>query len=35
MKKTLQIANIIVFVIMVFINYLSNTGAINGTTIAV
>ena len=34
MKKTLQIANIIVFVIMVFINYLSNTGAINGTTIA-
>lgn len=34
MKRTLQIANIIVFVIMVFVNYLSNTGAINGTTIA-
>lgn len=34
MKKTLQIANIILFVIMVFVNYLSVTGAINGTTIA-
>ena len=33
MKKTLQIANIIAFVATVFINYLSNTGAINGTTI--
>lgn len=33
MKKTLQIANIIVFVATVFVNYLSNTGAINGTTI--
>ena len=33
MKKTLQIANIIAFVTMVFVNYLSNTGAINGTTI--
>lgn len=34
MKKTLQIANIVIFVIMVFVNYLSGTGAINGTTIA-
>lgn len=33
MKKTLQIANIIAFVTTVFINYLSNTGAINNTTI--
>lgn len=33
MKKTLQIANIIAFVLTVFINYLSNTGAINNTTI--
>ncbi len=33
MKKTLQIANIIAFVATVFVNYLSNTGAINGTTI--
>ncbi len=33
MKKTLQIANIIAFVATVFINYLSNTGAINNTTI--
>lgn len=33
MKKTLQIANIISFITMVFVNYLSNTGAINGTTI--
>ena len=33
MKKTLQIANIIAFVTMVFVNYLSNAGAINGTTI--
>ena len=33
MKKTLQIANIIAFVTTVFANYLSNTGAINGTTI--
>ena len=33
MKKTLQIANIIAFVVMVFVNYLSNTGAINNTTI--
>lgn len=34
MKKTLQIANIILFVVMVFVNYLSGTGAINDTTIA-
>ncbi|MGO3184285.1 MAG: tryptophan-rich sensory protein [Aequorivita sp.] len=34
MKKTLQIANIIIFIIMVFVNYLAGTGAINGTTIA-
>ncbi len=33
MKKTLQIANIIAFVTTVFVNYLSNTGAINNTTI--
>lgn len=33
MKKTLQISNIIAFVATVFVNYLSNTGAINNTTI--
>ena len=33
MKKTLQIANIIAFLTTVFVNYLSNTGAINNTTI--
>lgn len=33
MKRTLQIANIIAFVATVFVNYLSNTGAINNTTI--
>lgn len=33
MKKTLQIANIIAFVTTVFVNYLSNMGAINNTTI--
>ncbi len=33
MKKTLQIANIIAFLATVFVNYLSNTGAINNTTI--
>jgi len=33
MKKTLQIANIIMFGATVFTNYLSNTGAINNTTI--
>ena len=33
MKKTLQIANIIAFIATVFVNYLSNTGAINNTTI--
>ncbi|WP_310993515.1 tryptophan-rich sensory protein [Aequorivita marina] len=34
MKKTLQLANIITFIAMVFVNYLSGTGAINDTTIA-
>lgn len=34
MKRTLQIANIIIFLVMVFVNYLSGTGAINNTTIA-
>ncbi|AQS94271.1 hypothetical protein BXQ17_09440 [Polaribacter sp. BM10] len=33
MKKFLQITNGIAFVAMVFINYLSNTGAMNNTTI--
>ena len=33
MKKTLQITNIIAFASTVFVNYLSNTGAINNTTI--
>tara|TARA_R100000306_G_scaffold1735_2_gene4716 strand:+ start:12828 stop:13628 length:801 start_codon:yes stop_codon:yes gene_type:complete len=33
MKKTLQIANLIAFIATVFVNYLSNTGAINNTTI--
>lgn len=33
MKKTLQLANIIAFTATVFINYLSNMGAINNTTI--
>ncbi|WP_347373671.1 tryptophan-rich sensory protein [Aequorivita sp. Q41] len=33
MKKTLQLANIVAFVATVFLNYLSNTGAINETTI--
>lgn len=33
MKKTLQIANVLVFVATVFVNYASNTGAINNTTI--
>ncbi|MGI0107739.1 tryptophan-rich sensory protein [Salinimicrobium sp. WS361] len=32
MKKTIQIANIIAFLLMVVLNYLSNTGAINGET---
>ncbi len=32
MKKTLQIFNGIAFVSMIFINYLSNTGLINGNT---
>lgn len=34
MKKTLQIANGIALVSTIFINYLSNTGAFNGKTIA-
>ena len=33
MKKLLQIVNGVVFIAMVFINYLSNTGAMNNTTI--
>lgn len=33
MKKVLQITNAIVFITTVFINYLSNTGKMNGTTI--
>src|SRR5690554_4184799 len=33
MKKTLQISNIVLFVAMVFVNYLSNTGAMNNTTV--
>ncbi|SDH98733.1 hypothetical protein [Winogradskyella thalassocola] len=33
MKKTLQIGNIIALVLTIFINYLSNTGALNNTTI--
>lgn len=32
MKKTLQISNGIAFVSMIYINYLSNTGLINGNT---
>ena len=34
MKKTLQIANIVAFLIMVAVNYFSNTGAINGETMS-
>ncbi|MFD2551770.1 tryptophan-rich sensory protein [Bizionia sediminis] len=33
MQKTLQISNILAFVFTVFLNYLSNTGAINNQTI--
>ena len=33
MKKTLQIGNIIALLLTIFINYLSNTGALNNTTI--
>ncbi|MCZ4318313.1 tryptophan-rich sensory protein [Aequorivita viscosa] len=33
MKKTLQIANLIMFAVMVVVNFLSNTGAINNTTV--
>jgi hypothetical protein len=32
--KTLQIANIIAFIVMVALNYISNTGLINGETMA-
>jgi len=33
MKKALQISNVIALIITIFINYLSNTGALNNTTI--
>ncbi|MEP5254810.1 MAG: tryptophan-rich sensory protein [Winogradskyella arenosi] len=33
MKKSLQISNTIALIITIFINYLSNTGALNNTTI--
>jgi len=33
MKKALQILNCIAFISTVFINYLSNTGVLNNTTI--
>ena len=33
MKKTLQIANIIMFIAVILVNYCSNTGAIKNTTI--
>lgn len=32
MKKFLQIANIVLFIITLFVNYLSNTGLLNGNT---
>ncbi|WP_029033876.1 tryptophan-rich sensory protein [Salinimicrobium terrae] len=34
MKKSLRISNIIAFLLMVTVNYFSNTGAINGETMA-
>lgn len=34
MKKTLQISNIIALIITIIINYLSNTGVFNGSTMA-
>lgn len=34
MKKTLQIGNIIAFILVVLVNFLGSTGSINGTTIA-
>lgn len=34
MKRTLQILNILAFIVMVVFNYLSNTGMINGETMA-
>jgi len=33
MRKALQISNVIALIITIFINYLSNTGALNNTTI--
>ena len=33
MKKTLQLGNAFLFVSMVIVNYLSNTGLLNNTTI--
>jgi hypothetical protein len=33
MKKVLQIGNGIAFILTIFINYLSNTGILNNTTI--
>ncbi|WP_179351708.1 tryptophan-rich sensory protein [Winogradskyella vidalii] len=33
MKKTLQIGNVIALILTIFINYLSNTGVLNNTTI--
>lgn len=34
MKRILQVANIVAFLVMVGVNYISNTGAINGETMA-
>lgn len=34
MKKTLQIGNILAYVVVLLMNYFSNTGAINGNTMA-
>lgn len=34
MKKVLQIGNILFFLLVLFVNYISNTGAINGETMA-
>ena len=34
MKKTLQVANLVAFIFMVAFNYISNTGFINGETMA-
>jgi hypothetical protein len=35
MKKTLALANGIALIITIFVNYLSNTGALNGNTMKV